>query len=437
MDTKKYDTVVVIGASIGGLLAAAAAAPFADRVVVLDRDRLPEEPGPRPSTPQAVHSHGLLGGGRVAIEELLPGFTDRVADQGGWSGRDMGTSVRWYVGGGLLADCEMGVTGLAASRLALEHTVRTGVRELPAVEILDGVDVVRLHGDALRVTGVVARSRDDGHEWDIDADLVVDCSGRAGRAARWLPELGAAVAPEERIGVGLRYATVHVKAEDDDVDGRIAVVNTTTPQRPRGGVALRQEDNTWTITLFGYGEDAPPLDVDGYRDRAAELEAPEIATLVAREFLHDATTYRYPDARRRRFERIRLPEGYAPLGDAICSFDPAFGQGMSVAAQEALALRALLGEGLAAVRRSYPRRAAAIVDGAWIPMQGEVLQLPETVGEPPRGHAAVARYVNRLKRVARHDPAVARAFYRVLNLLEPPHSLFAPGVAWRVLRGWR
>lgn len=436
MNAKKYDTVVVVGASIGGLLAAAAAAEHADRVVVLDRDRMPADPGPRPSTPQAVHSHGLLAGGRAAVEALLPGFTQRVVDQGGWGGLDMGMSVRWYVGGGLLAECDMGITGLAASRLLVEHTAREMVRELPAVEILDGMDVARLLGDAAKVTGVVSRGRDEGQERDIVADLVVDCSGRAGRAAKWLPGLGGDAPPEERISVGLRYATVHVKAEDDDVAGRIAVVNATTPDRPRGGVAIKQEDRTWTITLFGYGEDAPPLDPDGYRHRAAELDGPEIAELLAgRDFLHDATTYRYPDARRRRFERIRLPEGYAPLGDAICSFDPAFGQGMSVAAQEALALRDALGQGLTAVRRTYPKQAAALVDRAWIPMQGEVLQLPDTFGERPPGHAGLARYVNRLKRVARHDPEVARAFYRVLNLLEPPQSLFGPRIAWRVARG--
>lgn len=433
--TPRYDTVLVIGASIGGLLAAAAASRYADRVVLVDHDRLPDRPEPRPSTPQALHSHGLLGSGRRAMEELLPGFTDRMLGTGALSA-DIGTTGRWYVGGGLLADVELGLTGLAASRHAIEHALRELVRELPRTELHDEVDVVRLCGDAERVTGAVLRRRGTDQEtWELAADLVVDASGRAGRAARWLPALGATAPEEVRVAVGVRYVTLHVQAEEDDLDGRVVVVSAATPECPHVGVAIRQEDRTWTVTLAGYGDEPMPSDPDGLRSAAGRILAPEIATLLAgRDSLHEPVHYRFPDCRRRRFEAVALPLGYAPIGDAVCSFDPTFGQGMSVAALEAVALAEELGRGLEAVRRRYPRRAAGIVESAWAVVLGTVLDLPGVTGERPRGHRLIARYVGAVQRAARTDPAAARAFFEVMNLVVPPQSLMTPRVAVRALR---
>ncbi len=331
------DTVVVIGGSVAGLLAAAAVAPHAARVVVLDRDPLPAGPAGRPSTPQARHSHGLLASGRASIERLLPGFTDRVVADGGIGSGDLGRSGRWWIGGGLIVDCDLGVRGLSASRPEFEHVVRELVRDRPTVEISGGTDVLGLRGDAARVTGVHVRGP-DGRDRAITADLVVDASGRAGRAARWLPRIGARPPVEDRIAVGVRYATVHVVARTDDLAGRSFLVAAATPAVPRGGVALRQEDGSWTITLFSYLDEPVPVDPDGLEAFARSLVTPDLATLLTgRTLRHPAWAYRFPDCRRRRFPAP--PAGYVAIGDAVCSVDPTFGQGMSVAALQAVALR--------------------------------------------------------------------------------------------------
>ncbi|MBL7500635.1 monooxygenase [Frankia sp. CNm7] len=433
----RLDTVVVVGGSVAGLLAAAAASPSADRVVVLDRDQMPSGPEPRPGTPQARHSHGLLAGGRLAVETLLPGFTAQMIEAGALSGADTGRSGRWWVGGDLIAGCDLGAEGLAASRPLIEHMMRERIRDLPNVELLGEVDVTGLCADGGRVTGVHTRARNgDDAPRLFAADLVVDASGRSGRAARWLPAVGASAPAEERINVGVRYVTTHVKILDADLVGWGLVVSGATPTVPRGGIAIMQEDLTWSLTLFGYGDEPIPVDPDGMRRFAAGLVGPELATLLAdREPLGVPLTYRFPDARRRRFELLAdLPLGYAPVGDAICSLDPTFGQGMSVAALEAAALAEELAGGLAAVRDAYPRRAARIVDGAWTLVQGTVSRLPGAEGDVRRGDTPVGRYVRRLQRVAARDPEVARAFLRVTNLLAPPASLLAPAVARRVLR---
>ena len=63
---------VIIGAGMGGLAAAKAVAPHFEKVIVFDRDALPDAPAPRPGTPQARHTHGLLAGGHRALERCFP-----------------------------------------------------------------------------------------------------------------------------------------------------------------------------------------------------------------------------------------------------------------------------------------------------------------------------------------------------------------------------
>jgi 2-polyprenyl-6-methoxyphenol hydroxylase-like FAD-dependent oxidoreductase len=427
-------TVVVAGGSIAGLLSAAALAETADRVVVLERDPVSDTCVGRPGTPQAIHTHGLLPSGRDAMEGLLPGFTGDLVAAGGLSEGDAGQTGRWWIGGGLVAECEIGGAGVAVSRVLLEHTLRTRLAALPRVELRSGVEVAGLTGTASRVTGVVVRQRGgDGTEVEMTADLVVDATGRSGRASRWLPAIGAAAPAEERVLVGVRYVTTHVTAQPSDLGGQAFVISAATPTVPRGAVAIRQEDATWTVTLFAYGEESP-LDADGLRQAAARIVSPDVAELLRdREPLHDPDEYRFPDCRRRRFDRLDLPLGYAAVGDAVCSLDPTFGQGMSLAALEARALRRAATSGPVAVRDRYPREVSRIVDTAWTLVRDADLALPGVSAAERPSPALIGWYVRRLQRVARHDRVVAAALLRVTSLFARPESLMTVPVAWRVL----
>ena len=62
----------IIGAGMGGLAAAKAAAPHFEKVFVFDRDALPHAPAPRPGTPQSRHTHGLLAGGLSRAKAAVP-----------------------------------------------------------------------------------------------------------------------------------------------------------------------------------------------------------------------------------------------------------------------------------------------------------------------------------------------------------------------------
>ncbi len=434
----RLDTVVVVGGSVAGLLAAAALTPHSDRVVVVERDHLPHGATARGGTPQATHTHGLLASGRMAMESLVPGLTDELIARGAASDGDVGSSAAWWIGGGLITDCELGITGMAVSRLLLESALRDRVRALPGVVVRDGVDVLGLTTGADRadVTGVRVLSRRDGaHPEILDADLVVDASGRLGHAASWFAEHAWQVPDDDAVAVDLRSVTTRVPARPGDLDGRHVAVVAATADRPRGGVAVLQEDGNRTVTHYGYVDRQPPLEPDQLRAWARTVVSPVLADLLTdRPFVERPHAYRFPASRRRRFERLRrAPQGYVAIGDSLCSFDPAFGQGMSVAALEALALAEEVVRGGGQLEARYHRRASAVVDGAWDVLVGADLQIPGVKGNRPKGHRAISSYVRRVQRVARHDPVVAAAFLRVVNLVAPPASLMAPALAVRVL----
>lgn len=433
---QSIETVVVVGGSIAGLLATAACHPYAHRVIVLERDILPDGPAARPGTPQVGHAHGLLTSGRLAAEELLPGLAAELLAAGAVTKDDLGRSGRWYIGGGLLADTTVGQESMGVSREAVESAVRDRVRKLQNVTIREGVDACGLVADDGRVAGVRIRRPGGGpHEEVLPADLVVDATGRSGRGVGWLRALGFTVPREERVRINLRYATTHLERSSNDLDGRLVSVSGALPNVPRGGVAIAQEGDRWIVTLFGYNEEQPPLDEDGFRAYATTVVNPDLAPLLAsRPMLHPPRGYRFPDSRRRYFEELQdLPAGYAPIGDAICSFNPSYGQGMSVAALEAVELRDAMDRGVEAVRTDYAVAAAAVVDRAWATVTGADLQIPGVEGPAPAAPAWVPAYIRRLQRVARHDPVVAAAFFRVTNLMDHPKRLLRPSIAWRVL----
>jgi 2-polyprenyl-6-methoxyphenol hydroxylase-like FAD-dependent oxidoreductase len=431
-------TVVVVGGSIAGLLAAAAVRPHAARVVICERDRLPATAASRPGTPQANHAHGLLASGRLAMETLVPGLTAALLDAGAISRGDLGSNGRWWIGGQLVTDCEVGQNGVAASRPLIEATLRDRVLSQPGIELREYVEVLglTLDPDRRQVTGVRLQSRTARTAPEVlAADLVVDASGRAARAGGWLEEHGYPAPAEERVDLGVRYATTHVEARPDDLDGRAVAISAATPQVPRGGAAILQEGGRWVVMVSGYTNQQPPLDPDGLRAYARTLVSPDLAALLSdRDLLEAPRAFRFAACRRRRFEQLTdLPGGYVAIGDAIASFDPTFGQGMSVAALQAVALREEVASGLTGLGRRFHRRAARIAAGAWDVVVGAVVQLDGVEGPTPPGHAVIARYVRAVQRTAATDPLVARALLRVTNLLEPPTSLMRPRIAVRVL----
>jgi 2-polyprenyl-6-methoxyphenol hydroxylase-like FAD-dependent oxidoreductase len=201
---------------------------------------------------------------------------------------------------------------------------------------------------------------------------------------------------------------------------------------------LAVERDRWMVTLGGCaGEDAP-ADADAHLAFARSLARPDIYDVIRDATpLTDVARIAFAESRRHRYDRLRrFPERYVVLGDASCSFNPIYGQGMSVAALEALELRACLAEpgGLHDLGRRMHRRSARIIDRAWTLAAGNDLAYPEVAGRRPLGSAGFDWYLRRLHAAASTDPVVCRAFFDVVNLLAPPAALVHPRIAARVAR---
>ncbi len=414
---------VVVGASLAGLLAARALAESFGRVTVLDRDMLPDAAVHRRGVPQDRHVHALQPRGLRQLEELLPGLTGELLDAGAVAG-----TLRFHLSGHLIAP-PRGGRSLFTSRPLIEHRVRARVAALPGVTVTAGRPVTGLLTDGVRVVGVRAA---DAH---VAADLVVDATGRGSRTPQWLGELGYPAPQEDRVEVGLRYATRTYRLRPGALRHDAAVLVTATPAIPRGALLAALEQGRHIVTATGMRADAPPTDPGGFARFLTRLPAPDIAAALAdAEPLDDPVGFRFPASVRRRYERLaRFPDGLVVLGDAVCSFNPVYGQGMTVAALQAAALRDELARHDGFRARRYFRAVAPILDAPWTVAAGSDFAHPHVTG--PRGFtvALFNHYLPHVHAAAARDPVLATAFLRVTGLLDPPTALLRPGHLARVL----
>lgn len=433
---RRYSSAVVIGASIGGLLAARALSAHFARVTIVERDVLPDSADLRKGTPQAAHAHGLLASGYRVMDAYFPGMMDALAGLGAPRGDVVGDFL-WFQYGRWKLRHESGLRGIAVSRPCLEAAIRQRMRALPGITFAEGVDAREPAFDpaAGRVTGLIARAR-DGHTSTLPADLVVDASGRGSRSPAWLVAWGFEEPPLVSVKVDVGYATrVFERIPGSFYYANGGIVSGTPPGGTRYAAVLAAEGGRWVVTLAGIAGDYPPTDEAGWLRYAASLPVSAVHDLVSTARpLGEIASYRFPANRRRLYERMtRFPDGYLVFGDAVCSFNPLYGQGMSAAASEAQVLDESLGSGLDGIAPRFYARAKRIIDIPWLIATGEDLRFPQVQGSRAPGSALVNRYLDRVHAIASQDPIVCRRFFDVLNLLAPPASLLSPVVAWRVL----
>jgi 2-polyprenyl-6-methoxyphenol hydroxylase-like FAD-dependent oxidoreductase len=428
---------VVIGASMGGLLAARALSDFFATVTVLERDVFPLADAPRKGVPQGHHAHGLLSRGRSVIESFFPGWTDEVVSSGGVRA-DIANDANWIGHGVSLKTAPSQMVGLLASRPVLEGHVRRRLLALKNVRAIEGCAVQALLADEKgeAIKGVRVRV-DNGPEQTISADLVVDASGRGSSSPAWLEGLGFARPPEERIEIGIGYTTRVYRRRSSDLDGKLAVVVAGSGPNWRNGTILFQSDDRWIVSIGGYFGDHAPDDDQMFAAYAGSLPTSDIHDIVAHaEPLTDFVSYRYPANLRRRYERLkRFPRNYLVFGDALCSFNPVYGQGMTVAAQEASLLQACLRKGTADLARRFFHAAKTAIDTPWDIAVGNDLRHPQVSGPRPPKVRFFNWYVGKLHMAARRDAKLTNAFLEVANLQASPLLLLHPAVVLRVLWG--
>ena len=238
------------------------------------------------------------------------------------------------------------------------------------------------------------------------------------------------------------YASGFLPRSADDFDGSFLVCGTSPPTSFRGGAALPVEGHRWMVTLAGVHGDVPGTSDDEFLAFARSLLSPRRpSSSSVRGPLSSVASYRFPSSQRRHYEKVRrLLPGLVTLGDAACSFDPVYGQGMACAALQADALGEAVREvGLHSdeLPRRFHRKAARIIDAPWAIAVGADFLHPETVGPKARGTDLLNRYVLRLIKATHTSVRLARSFNLVLNLVAPTSSLMRPSVVAGVLASSR
>jgi 2-polyprenyl-6-methoxyphenol hydroxylase-like FAD-dependent oxidoreductase len=431
-------TVVVLGGSFAGMLAAAAAARAAERVVIVERDGL-EGDEPRKGVPQGRHNHNLYARGREIVERLLPGVTEDLRARGAAVG-DSGATGRWILGGHRLARVASGSAGVFASRPWLDAAMRARVLALPNVELLDGTDVLGLEASegGARVSGVRVCARDaERGERTIAADVVIDATGRGSRTPAWLEALGHRAPEVEELEVRVSYATRAFRRRAQDLEGdRHVIVSGVAPDRPRGGIAFAVTPERWMVLLFAYAGERPSIELEAFRARAASL-APELASVASAEPLDDGATFTYPRAQRRRYDRLaHVPEGLLVLGDALVSTNPCWASGMTSAALQAEALERCIARGPRDLSRRWHAAAIAASADVWEATTSNDRAYACVEGEPPAPFRAIRRYIGALFAAASRDEVLARAAIRVVDRVAHPITVLAPWILLRVARAW-
>lgn len=434
---------VVIGASMAGLLAARALSDHFEQVTIIERDQLTDDTEPRRGVPQGRHAHALLAGGASVLGELFPDLFPALARDGAVPLSI--SDIRWYTFGAWMKPVPTPVKTLVQSRPFLEQHVRDSLAVRSNVRFIDACEVTQLCAHDERITGVALRHRTgEQREEILSANLVVDASGRGSRAPQWLASLGYGHVEESSVKIDVGYATrIYRRPAQLSADWKLLIVYGTPPGDKRGGLVLPMEGGCWMVTLAGGQRDYPPDDEAGFLDYARSLAIPHLYEAIKdAEPVTHIVTYKYSSNRWRHYERLpRLPEGFIVMGDAVCSFNPVYGQGMSVAALEAKLLDTCLRDqqrhgtrdGISGLPQRFQKAIAKVVKTPWMLTTGEDFRYPQTEGKRPLGMNLFNWYTRRVIELTASNPLVTVRFFQVRHLLKPLATLFHPRIVWAVL----
>ncbi|MEH1163759.1 FAD-dependent monooxygenase [Micromonospora sp. CPCC 205539] len=427
---------VVIGGSVAGLLAARVLSDHAESVLIIDRDDL-QSTGERPGVPQGTQLHALLPGGLLQLEQMFPGFREQAVAQGAVEARP--EARRNYLDGRLKVVVPDDADTLAGSRPLLEGLIRQQVLRLPNVKTVSA-RATGLVCDGDVVTGV---RYEVGGDFGVESgDFVVDAMGRSSRLSEWLEEAGWDRPVTRRMTVHLNYATALFRRPQAAPDAAVVMALHTprTEVDVAGAAVFAIEDGRWMAMMAGYGDDRPGRTEEDFVRRLREQFPPEFGAVAANEMLGDVQTYRHADSRRRDFHALnRFPARLVSVGDAVASFNPVYGQGMTAAALHAACLSTYLGSGPALNQpaRDFLALQKVVVDAAWSISTSADLALPHVDGPYPRGYR-ISRWASRQIIAATvTDVAIARRFNSVVSMRAHPGALATPGVLLAALRANR
>ncbi|MEI4484534.1 MULTISPECIES: NAD(P)/FAD-dependent oxidoreductase [unclassified Phyllobacterium] len=417
------DHAIVIGAGIGGLAAAGALADHFKHVTIMERGRGANSQLPRTGAPQSSQLHYLLQGGLAALCEIFPHLDSELARSGAvpiWVGLD---DRREYPGFDPYPQFDIGVKGYSMSRHFVERTIRNSVNRKSNVTVLDKCRVRSIVISEGFVTGV---------EWEDEcgsrktqrANLVVDASGRGALTLAALHGASYSRPVQTTVGVDVQCATAELELPAIPQDWKTVVTMPDFSENLRVGALLPIEGDRWMALLSEWHAETAVKDQASFLNVAQTLRTPTIYNSIRNAKFRSIKGFRFRDSYWRRFEHIaEYPEGLIPLGDAICRVNPIYGQGMSLAAKEALALKeilnrkALSNDPLTGVSKQFLQVASEIIAPAWSMSALPDLALPQSRGKRALDMRALLKRQSELRHAAAYDPLLYKRLHEVRHLV--------------------
>ncbi|MEU1408660.1 FAD-dependent monooxygenase [Streptomyces sp. NPDC005728] len=446
---RPWNKAIVIGGSYAGLVTARVLADFFHEVVLVERDAVDKDTGVHPGAPQGYHAHAMLAKGGEILERLFPGLREELREAGA-PVFDYGEGIDFLLPVGLAPRHRTGVLIQTFTRDELERRLRRKVLALPQVTLLPSTQCMGLTRDLSgRVSGVTCRSQSTestqssqtSEPFELVADLVVDASGRSSSLTDWLGAAGITVPPKRTVKAKVTYTSMNFDRPQESHPGHpdyyVAYQMLFAPSVPRAGVLLAVERDRWTCSLFGF-QDQPPTDDKGYLAFAETLNNPRLAEQIGRRTVQEPTRrYTNADNQWRLYHAVKgWPDRLIAVGDAVCVFNPVYGQGLTVAAMEAELLQRMLNRHRASGRLdglggAFQKKLGRLLLGPWtLSTNSDLMWTPD---RQPLAARFAHWYNTRLFHVAVKDAAVWAKFVRVVNMVASPALLFHPLVALKVL----
>jgi 2-polyprenyl-6-methoxyphenol hydroxylase-like FAD-dependent oxidoreductase len=435
IDSVSDKHAVIVGAGMAGLLAAAALADAFQEVTIIEKDSLPESPQFRIGVAQGAHVHTLLGYGVEAMDSLIPGLMAGLYSAGAVKiRRNFDIWFHDAIGPTPIRDVE--ILTPSVTRPLLEHVTRQRVTALANVNLRDSTNLLDFEIDELgRVSGVRVVTNDISES--ISADLIVECSGRASNLTGWLPAQGFGDVPSQRLKILMGYTSAFFRMPKDVNENGKACLMLAVPPGYRAAYLTPVDGDLWLATMYGRGKDTAPRDHEGFLAWAKDLPHPVVHDMLARaELVSGFKTYKIPFGIWYRYDQMpNFPQRLIPMGEALTSFNPMYGQGMSLAAGQALSLREAIARGLdAQLSARYFEGCHTLNSVGWSVMETRDFAYDCTSGDRPADLEARWQAAADIRQLAETDSEVHTLSVRVTHLLESPSELARPEILEKVKR---
>jgi 2-polyprenyl-6-methoxyphenol hydroxylase-like FAD-dependent oxidoreductase len=424
---------VVIGGSIAGMLAARILSDFYAEVLILEKDQKSKKDMTRTGVSQGSHGHALLKSGEEILTELFPGIVEELIADGSVTS-DFTSKLAWNHHGSWKMKYHSGVSIIQQSRPFLEWHIKRRLAMIPNVSFLYGQKAKKLqtHHEFAHVEGLEVQI-DGGALAPFKADLVIDASGAGSVTSSWLQSLGYDAPSKTEVKVDLFYASrIYSSLSSESYDWGNLLVYPNPPKQNYGGSISPIENQRWMVTLLGYAAESVPQSGDEFLQFARGLEHPEVYEAIKNGTPEsDISIYRFPALRRFHYDKLKhFPNGLIVMGDAFCRMDPVFGQGMSIAALEAMVLKRELQKALQKqkpdkISKNAHRSFSKIIDVPWLIALTEDFRFTHTVGAKPFGLPILKWYVKRVILACAANQKVYGKLINVLQLKAHPISLFS------------